>query len=156
MRRRTIWATWTTGAVNITAGAIVRVSLRTLVQAARPGLGEYTITRSIGNVQWFDESNNAPTNQRGEVYAGMITAPAKVTVSEIPAPFTDTEADWMWWRGSTIPRTDRDIPNWLDWQFDIRSQRKQRELERDWSLVMQNTSAVALEVGVNGRTLLKL
>ena len=154
VRRRTIWATWIVTDIAIAAAATSRISIRTLIQAQRPGLGEYTIIRTIGRVQWFD--GVAVTTTRGSVFAGMITASSNITVTEIPQPFSETEADWMWWRQGTFPRSDRDIPNTLDWEFDVASQRKQRELERDWSIVVDNRTGEALSFSSSGRSLLKL
>ena len=150
-RRRTIWARWRTSANSLAAVGTAKISLRTLIEVDRPGLGEYTITRTIGNVTWINEHATANV----DVLAGLIVLPATVDVATAPDPFNEPHADWMYYRSGTIPSRE-EIPNVAVWEFDLASQRRQRELERDWAIMLNNRSAQALQFSVGGSSLLKL
>ena len=153
-RRRTIWATWHAANVNLGAVGTARVELNTLIDATRPGLGEYTITRTIGKVLFGIQ---AATTDRHDCYAGLITHPATNDVNSVPDPFNEPHADWMWWEFGWVPRSDIDAGNRiLEMRFDVASQRKQREFERDFSLMLHQRGTTALDFSVGGRCLLKL
>ena len=148
--RRTIWARWRIEQQTLAATADARVGLNTLIKMDRPGLGEYTITRTIGLVQFM-----ATSGTRTPCGIGMITAPATVSVTQIPKPLVDFHADWMWWKSFICPAT-ADRPNFLLFEFDLGGQRKQRELERDWSMVLRNNGTVNCDFAIGGMSLLKL
>ena len=151
VKRRTIWATFNSEEVLLAAVGIAQVSLRTLILSQRPGLGEYTITRTIGNIYIRGNSTS-----RGEVKAGLITTAATAGVGGTPDPHNEPQADWMYYRSGLSPLAGVDIPNWWDWSFDLASQRKQGEFERDWVLMLANRGANAINFMISGRTLLKL
>jgi len=154
-KRRTIWARSNTGAViGLAAVGVAAVNLSTLVEADRPGLGEYTIIRMIGNL--FLSANTASVVSQ-QVLAGITTTSKIQAVASTPDPFNEPHADWMWWRGGYIARADQNPgASLLNWDFDIRSQRKQRELERDFQLIVSNRSVATIAFGVHLSALLKL
>jgi len=150
-RRRTLWARWRTGAGSLAALGVAKVSLRSLIVADRPGLAEYTITRTIGNI-WIRATSAVTT---ADVVAGIITLPGTVTVTDAPEPFTEPHADWMYYKATTIPLSG-DSPNNQQMEFDLASQRRQRDFERDWALILVNRGTVAITFSVGGSSLLKL
>lgn len=150
-RRRTIWASWRLGDTSLSAVGTAKVSLRTLIEIDRPGLGEYTITRTIGNVQW----RNPDASTAAPVLAGMIALPATVNVADAPDPFNEPHADWMYWRSGQLWLLG-DSPNHYTWEFDLASQRRQREMERDWALMLNNRGVDVVSFACGGRSLLKL
>ena len=149
--RRTIWASWRVSEQTLAAVGTAKISLRSLIQVDRPGLGEYTITRSIGNVMWMNQGATVDL----DVLAGMLTLASTVDVSTAPDPFNEPHADWMYYRSGFVPSRS-DIPNVQIWEFDIKSQRKQRELERDWAFMLNNRGTTGISFSVGGRSLLKL
>jgi len=150
-RRRTLWAKWSMGTVlTLPATSKLRVDMSSILKIARPSLGEYTITRIIGGVHIF-----AAEGFRTEWAAGIIQHPSTVTVLEIPGPLVEPHADWMWMLHEASPTT-AEVPDNLYYPFDVSSQRKIAEMEGNFSMVFQNTSAVAVFVFTAGRTLIKL
>ena len=149
--RRTIWASWRTSLASLAAVGTAKVSLRFLIQADRPGLGEYTITRTIGNVTWRALSSSNVS----DVLAGILVLPATVNVADAPDPFNEPHADWMYYRSGAVGTTT-DVPSMWVWEFDLASQRRQRELERDWAFMLNNRGISALQFSIGGRSLLKL
>lgn len=147
--RRTIWAT---GRASVTLATLTNASilLKSLIEADRPGLGQFTIIRTIGHIQVFGE-----TTTRNDVRWGIIAAPSTVTVASIPEPITEPHADWMYQSGCLSPDTT-DIPTWYDEHFDLRSMRKLNELERSWFFTMRNGGTQTVSVNVFLRALLKL
>ena len=95
------------------------------------------------------------TTQVASLVAGMIVAPATVTVAEIPDPLGEPHADWMYYRAGGIGLLTQ-TPSVFHWEFDLGGQRKQRELERDWNLVLNNVGPAACDFLIGGRSLLLL
>ena len=150
-RRRTIWARWRLGETSLAAVGTLKASLRTLIEVDRPGLGEYTITRTIGNIVWVNREATAFT----DVLAGLIVLPATVDVSTAPDPFSEPHADWMYYRSGLVA-SRADVPNVVTWEFDLASQRRQREMERDWAIMLNNRGINAVNLSIGGSSLLKL
>jgi len=139
----------------LAAVGVAAINLSTLILADRPGLAEYTITRMIGSLMLGN--NTTGTTARAQVLAGITTTTDVQTVSQIPDPFNEPHADWMWWRGTYLMRSDIDTGDKaVRLDFDIRSQRKQRELERTFHLIISNRGVVSIEFGLHLSALLKL
>ena len=93
---------------------------------------------------------------RGQIFYGIRTDADRTTVLEVQRPDLDQTADWMFWGVRTMPLQSTDSPNWLEIPFDLMSQRRQLEQQRQYNLILSNVSASDCRVAAGGRTLLKL
>ena len=153
-RRRTIWAPFNASDIAMPAVGTILVNLGTLIDVARPGLGEYTITRTIGSIVW--NRDGVTETARAPVFAGLVTGQRTDNVTSLSDPFNEGDASWLWWKGGLLPRPDFEIPNWIEWSFDALAQRRQPDMQRQNYMMLSNRGIDNVIVSVYGRVLLKL